>query len=144
MKVIVKIISLCAFLALSMSVPLTAQSLTEFLFGQRVSKTVADPGLDVSSEAYLDSVIANTPLKQKIGQLFFIPAEGRFINRDSRSFKKLEELVEDYHVGGIIFMRGDIYGQAVLTNKLQRMAKFPLWISQDILTGVKGSGPSHF
>ncbi|WP_103664423.1 glycoside hydrolase family 3 N-terminal domain-containing protein [Gracilimonas amylolytica] len=146
MKVIVKIISLCAFLALSMSFPLTAQSLTEFLFGQRVSKTVADPGLDVSSEAYLDSVIANTPLKQKIGQLFFIPAEGRFTNRDSRSFKQLEELVEDYHVGGIIFMRGDIYGQAVLTNKLQRMAKFPLWISQDMEFGaaMRISGTTRF
>ncbi|MFP8488824.1 glycoside hydrolase family 3 N-terminal domain-containing protein [Gracilimonas sp. Q87] len=146
MKGLLKIISICTFFALSISMPLTAQSLTEFLFGQRVNKSYTDPALDVTSEAYLDSVITNTTLKEKIGQLFFVPAEGRFTNRDSRNFRLLEELVEDYNVGGIIFMRGDIYGQAVLTNKLQRMAKFPLWISQDMEFGaaMRISGTTRF
>ncbi|MCH2449776.1 MAG: serine hydrolase [Gracilimonas sp.] len=123
-----------------------AQSLTEFLFGQRVNKNVSEKLLDKTSEEYLDSLVNNTPLKEKIGQLFFVPAEGRFINRDSRSFKELKEMVEKHHIGGIIFMRGDIYGQAVMTNKLQKMAKFPLWISQDMEFGaaMRISGTTRF
>ena len=123
-----------------------AQSLTEFLFGQRVNKNVSEKLLDKTSEEYLDSLVTNTPLKEKIGQLFFVPAEGRFINRDSRSFKELKEMVEKHHIGGIIFMRGDIYGQAVMTNKLQQMAKFPLWISQDMEFGaaMRISGTTRF
>ena len=93
-----------------------AQSLSEFLFGQRVNKNVFEKRLDIQSQEYLDSLVTNTPLKEKIGQLFFVPAEGRFTNRDSRSYTELKEMVEKHHIGGIIFMRGDIYGQAVMTN----------------------------
>lgn len=123
-----------------------AQSLTEFLFGQRVNKNVSGKLLDKASEEYLDSLVTNTPLKEKIGQLFFVPAEGRFTNRDSRSFTELEEMVKRHHIGGIIFMRGDIYGQAVMTNKLQKMTKFPLWISQDMEFGaaMRISGTTRF
>lgn len=123
-----------------------AQSLTEFLFGQRVNKNVSEKLLDKASEEFLDSLVTNTPLKEKIGQLFFVPAEGRFTNRDSRSFTELEEMVKRHHIGGIIFMRGDIYGQAVMTNKLQQMAKFPLWISQDMEFGaaMRISGTTRF
>ncbi|HET8866501.1 MAG TPA: glycoside hydrolase family 3 N-terminal domain-containing protein [Gracilimonas sp.] len=128
------------------NIPVQAQSISEFLFGQRVNKNYAELKLDKKSEKYLDSLVINTPLEEKIGQLFFVPAEGQFTNRDSRSFKQLEKLVEESHIGGIIFMRGDIYGQAVMTNKLQRMAKFPLWISQDMEFGaaMRVSGTTRF
>jgi beta-glucosidase-like glycosyl hydrolase/CubicO group peptidase (beta-lactamase class C family) len=124
---------------------LSAQSLSEFLFGQTV-KNFPQERLDKASEKYLDSLITHTPLEEKIGQLFFIPAQGNFTNRDDRSFRMLEEMVQKKHVGGIIFMRGDIYGQAVMTNKLQRMAKFPLWISQDMEFGaaMRISGTTRF
>ncbi len=112
-----------------------AQTFSEFLFGQRVQST-AKTGINKQSTAYLDSLIEHTPLRKKIGQLFFVPARGSFTQHDSRDFLKLEELVENYHVGGLIYMRGDIYGQAVLTNKLQQMAEIPLWVSQDMEFGA--------
>ncbi len=122
-----------------------AQSLSEFLFGQTIQNFPAKT-IDKTSEEYLDSLIVHTPLKEKIGQLFFIPAEGEFTNREDLSFKLLEEMVQKHHVGGIIFMHGDIYGQAIMTNKLQRMAKFPLWISQDMEFGaaMRVSGATRF
>ncbi|MEQ8524461.1 glycoside hydrolase family 3 N-terminal domain-containing protein [Gracilimonas sp.] len=135
---------LIGFLLLNTTVT-SAQSLSEFLFGQTV-KNFPEKKLDKSSKEYLDSLIVNTSLEEKIGQLFFIPAEGEFTNRDDRSFKQLEEMVQKHHVGGIIFMHGDIYGQAIMTNKLQRMAKFPLWISQDMEYGaaMRVSGTTRF
>ncbi|SMO96936.1 glycoside hydrolase family 3 N-terminal domain-containing protein [Gracilimonas mengyeensis] len=127
------------------SYPATAQGISEFLFGQTL-KSNQSQLLDPNSEVYLDSLVANTSLEQKVGQLFFIPAYGDFTSKKSRTFKELENMVQDYHVGGIIFMQGDIYGQAVLTNKLQRMAKFPLWISQDMEFGaaMRVSGTTRF
>ncbi|HBQ58075.1 MAG TPA: hypothetical protein DD671_00170, partial [Balneolaceae bacterium] len=128
-------ISFLIVLFLLGSTNIQAQKLSEFLFGQTL-KNPPKTALDKASEAYLDSLIQNTPLEEKIGQLFFVPAQGQFTNRDSRTFKELEKMITDYHVGGIIFMRGDIYGQAIMTNKLQRMSKFPLWISQDMEFGA--------
>lgn len=125
--------------------PLQSQSLSERIFGKS-EKAQKTPILDKKSPEFIDSLIAHTPIEEKIGQLFFVPAKGIFTNRDSRTFKELENLVQKQHVGGIIFMQGDIYGQAIMTNKLQELAKFPLWISQDMEFGaaMRVSGTTRF
>ncbi|MFN1834138.1 glycoside hydrolase family 3 N-terminal domain-containing protein [Balneola sp. MJW-20] len=98
------------------------------------------------AESYLDSVVTNTSLREKIGQLFIVPAYGEFTSQYDRRYKQLEELIRKYHIGGIIFMRGDIYGQAVLTNKLQQLSETPLWITQDMEFGaaMRVSGTTRF
>lgn len=102
----------------------------------------SQPGPDVSSlfsrntVVNIDSVIGNMTLREKIGQLFVIPANGRFVSEDDRRFKDLVHMVEEMHVGGIIFMQGDVFGQGVLTNKLQQRSRIPLWITQDTEYGV--------
>ena len=65
-----------------------AQGLSEFLFGQTVKKN-QKATLDKRSPAYLDSLVAHTPLEETVGQLFFIPAEGAFTPKDRRKFKQL-------------------------------------------------------
>lgn len=132
------------FLLISQS-PLYSQSIGERLFGKsKKAKTALQA--DEKSGAFIDSLVANTPIEEKIGQLFFIPAKGQFTNRDSRNFHELQVLVQKHQIGGIIFMQGDIYGQAVMTNKLQELAKFPLWISQDMEFGaaMRVSGTTRF
>ena len=89
-----------------------------------------------NSAINVDSIIGTMTLREKIGQLFVIPANGRFINEEDNRFKDLVHMVEEMHVGGIIFMQGDIFGQAILTNKLQRISNIPLWITQDTEYGV--------
>ena len=71
--------------------------------------------------AFIDSLIKHSTLEQKIGQLFFVPVKGEFLSQDDHSYKEISDLIIKDHIGGIIFMRGDIYGQAVLTNKLQNL-----------------------
>jgi beta-glucosidase-like glycosyl hydrolase/CubicO group peptidase (beta-lactamase class C family) len=85
-----------------------------------------------ANEAFIDSLIQNSTLEEKIGQLFFVPITGRFLSRDDHRFKEISDLIIDDHIGGLIFMRGDIYGQAILTNKLQELTDIPLWITQDM------------
>jgi beta-glucosidase-like glycosyl hydrolase/CubicO group peptidase (beta-lactamase class C family) len=145
LKHFVKFLLFLIVFLLGSSISAQGQGLIDFLFGQS-KENPSSTHLDKSSEAYLDSLIKHTPLEQKIGQLLFVPAEGRFTNRDSRTFRELENMIKEHHVGGIIFMRGDIYGQALMTNKLQQMAKFPLWITQDMEFGaaMRVSGTTRF
>lgn len=91
---------------------------------------------DNPDDAFLDSLVANSSLEEKIGQLFFVPVNGRFLSEDDHRYKEISDLITHDHVGGLIFLRGDIYGQAVLTNKLQRLTKIPLWITQDMENGA--------
>lgn len=84
----------------------------------------------------IDSLIQNTSLKEKIGQLFFVPIHGRFMPREDHSYKEIEDLIVRDKIGGLIFMQGDVYGQAVLTNKLQALSEIPLWITQDMEYGA--------
>ncbi len=98
------------------------------------------------NEAFIDSLIENATLEEKIGQLFFVPVNGRFLSRDDHRFKEISDLITEDHIGGLIFMRGDIYGQAVLTNKLQQLSDIPLWITQDMEYGaaMRISGSTRF
>ncbi|MCG2590574.1 serine hydrolase [Rhodohalobacter sp. WB101] len=65
-----------------------------------------------------------------------VRAYGEFSNDRDLDYLRLKELITDYHVGGIIFFQGDVYGQAVRNNELQKIAKYPLWIAQDMEFGA--------
>ena len=93
-----------------------------------------------------DSILTNMTLDEKIGQLFVVPAYGTFSNDRERTIQRLERLIRDYHIGGLIFFRGDVYGQAVLNNRLQRISNLPLWITQDMEFGaaMRVSGTTRF
>ncbi|WP_138429222.1 glycoside hydrolase family 3 N-terminal domain-containing protein [Fodinibius saliphilus] len=84
----------------------------------------------------VDSLLQTLSLEEKIGQLFFVRAYGYFKNDDDASYKRLIRQIRDHHIGGVIFFNGDIYGQTILTNKLQRRSKIPLWITQDMEYGA--------
>ncbi len=81
-------------------------------------------------------LLENMSLEEKIGQLFFISAEGEFYSEDDARYRDLLSRIREYGVGGVIFFRGDIYGQAILTNRLQSVSEIPLWITQDMEYGA--------
>jgi beta-N-acetylhexosaminidase len=88
------------------------------------------------SDADVDAILSEMTLAEKVGQLFSVPAYGSFTNDRDPQLLRLERLIREYHIGGVIFFRGDVYGQAMLTNRLQQAAKIPLWVSQDMEFGA--------
>lgn len=84
----------------------------------------------------VDRLLAEMSLEEKIGQLFFVSAEGEFRSSDDPAYRRLLSHIRQYGVGGIIFFRGSVYGQAMLTNRLQSASKIPLWITQDMEYGA--------
>lgn len=94
----------------------------------------------------VDSLLASMTLDEKIGQLFVVPAYGTFSSESDLSLLRLKRVVEEFHVGGLIFFRGDIYNQVLLTNRLQQVARYPLWITQDMEFGaaMRVNGTTRF
>lgn len=96
-----------------------------------------DPQMDSTNTVVdVDSLMRKMTLDEKIGQLFMVRAYGRFTNDRDLDYLRLKELITDYHVGGVIFFQGDVYGQAVMNNQLQALAEYPLWIAQDMEFGA--------
>ena len=78
--------------------------------------------------AWVDSVMSRLSLQEKVGQLLVprVPAVA-----DKATRKRLKEWVRKYKIGGLLFGKGTIGGQAALTNQAQKDAKVPLLMTVD-------------
>ena len=81
---------------------------------------------------WADSLLLTMTLEEKIGQLFMIPA---YSNSDNAHEKSIENLIKNYHVGGILFFQGSPHKQISLTNNSQT-SKIPLLIAMDAECGL--------
>ena len=81
-----------------------------------------------TNEAWADSILATLSLEEKIGQLFVVPA---YSNKDEAHKENIFSIIEQYHIGGIIFFQGSPGKQIGLTNYFQSVSKIPLMIAID-------------
>jgi beta-N-acetylhexosaminidase len=86
-----------------------------------------------------DSVLKTMTIDEKIGQLFMIAA---YSNKGDGHTEEIEEAINKYHVGGLIFFQGTLNKQVYLTNYYQTISKHPLFIGQDAEWGVNMRIPS--
>ncbi len=101
----------------------TAQQLDPLL-----SKT--DPE---AQQQWVDSIYGNMTLQEKVGQLFMGVI---FSEEPPATHKKIEELIKNYHLGGLIFSKGGPFRQARLNNRLQDASKLPMLIAMDAEWGL--------
>ncbi|MDP4117508.1 MAG: glycoside hydrolase family 3 N-terminal domain-containing protein, partial [Bacteroidota bacterium] len=85
---------------------------------------------------WIENTLAHLTLKEKAAQLVIPWALGNFTNNNSSEFKRLEKLVREYKVGGLVFFKGDIVNEAILINKLQALSETPLLITSDFERGL--------
>ncbi|REL38170.1 hypothetical protein DYD21_06055 [Rhodohalobacter sp. SW132] len=109
---------------------------TPVLLEPSESPLEAPEKIEYDTDLNVDSLLASMSLREKIAQLFVVPAYGSFTYENEARYLRLKRLVRDQKIGGIIFMQGDVYGQAVMTNQLQQLAEIPLWITQDMEFGA--------
>ena len=81
-----------------------------------------------AQEIWVDSILNNMTIDEKIGQLFMMQA---YSNLDQKHEDFITEMITKYHVGNLIFMQGTPQKQAVLNNKYQALSKVPLMIGFD-------------
>ncbi len=79
-------------------------------------------------EAWVDSVYNQMSLEQRVGQLFIFTIAPQMNKQNQAQLKKV---VQDYHVGGLLFSGGEVANQVKLTNMAQEWAETPLMITFD-------------
>jgi beta-glucosidase-like glycosyl hydrolase/CubicO group peptidase (beta-lactamase class C family) len=87
-----------------------------------------DKNDDLTPKKWADSILNKLTVDQKIGQLFMIAA---YSNKDEKHVLFIEDLIQKYELGGLIFMQGTPIKQAELTNRYQQKSKIPLLIGFD-------------
>ncbi len=89
---------------------------------------IAPPFINDINKKWADSVVKSMTLDEKIGQLFMVAA---YSNRDKTHQDELDALIENNHIGGLIFFQGSPFKQAEMTNHFQAKSKIPLMIGID-------------
>ena len=92
---------------------------------------------------WVDSVFQTMNDDEKIGQLFMIVANP---TSDAKNLQTLEDNIKNGKIGGILFHTGDPVTQADVTNRLQQIARVPLFIALDGEWGLsmRLSGTTRF
>ncbi len=84
-------------------------------------------------KSWVDSVYNAMTLKEKVGQLFIVDV---LSSKPKKDTDKIKRLIEEYHIGGVIFSKGGPNRQAKLTNEYQALSKIPLLIGMDAEWGL--------
>jgi len=82
---------------------------------------------------WADSVLTSLSEEERIAQLFMVAA---YSNKDESYKQEITDLVEQYKIGGVMFLQGGPVRQAKLTNHLQAHSEVPLMIAIDAEWGV--------
>ncbi len=90
-----------------------------------------NPLLSIDSivqQKWVDSILVNMTLDEKIGQLFMVQA---YSNKGEKEEQEISNYIEKYKIGGLIFMQGSPKKQVELYTKYQKKSKIPLLVGFD-------------
>ncbi|MEX6626100.1 glycoside hydrolase family 3 N-terminal domain-containing protein [Tenacibaculum salmonis] len=110
-------------LAIAFLQTLEAQQITEV---QQTDPLLAKDAKN--QELWVSGILDNMSIDEKIGQLFMIQA---YSNKDKKHENFINNMINKYHVGNLIFMQGTPQKQVALNNKYQAISKVPLMIGFD-------------
>jgi len=96
-----------------------------------------------AEQRWVDSVFNSLTPDQRLGQFFMVAA---YSNREKAHADRIERLVRNQGIGGVMFLQGGPRRQALMTNRLQAAARVPLLIATDAEWGLdmRLDSTSHF
>jgi beta-glucosidase-like glycosyl hydrolase/CubicO group peptidase (beta-lactamase class C family) len=92
------------------------------------------PEFTTLESSWIDSIINSLTLEQKIAQLIMYPV---YSNKGENELVKIEKLIQNYEIGGVIYMQGGPVRQVNAHNRLMAKSKIPLLTSIDGEWGVR-------
>lgn len=96
-------------------------------FGQNIDKND-----ERKMQVWIDSVYNSFSTQEKVGQLIFARA-----NQANQPYlPEVEGYIKQYNIGGVVFFGGEPVAQVLQTNKWNKLAKTPLFISIDAEWGL--------
>ena len=115
--------ALLACTAMAMSACVTATPRNDFVRSAR-------------QQAWADSVLASLSLRDKAAQMVWPWVLGDYTAADDPTYRRVERLVREQHVGGIIISVGSPTEIASKLNALQQASPLPLLVGADLETGA--------
>lgn len=92
------------------------------------SKPFSDWGRDRACKHWVDSVYESLTLEERIAQCFVLAA---YTQGKDENTAYLMRMAQENKCGGVIFFKGNPTAQAAWTNKLNEVAKIPLFVAID-------------
>ena len=88
---------------------------------------------NTSSNKWVDSIYSSMNIDQKIGQLYSVWTASRY---GQAEINEIKNIIDKYHIGGLIFSLGSINDQIISHNIFQEQSNTPLLISMDAEWGL--------
>src|ERR1700678_3241061 len=129
-----------AWIAFVLCIPLST-SISSAATHAKVAKKTSDQAANPAVRQWTRSM----SLRDKAAQLIIVPIYGESANTRSAEFRKYQHLIRDLHVGGVIVtghsLNGGVrnaepYAMAALLNRLQKLARTPLFVAADFERGA--------
>ena len=106
---------------------------TNFTAQETITPDPLITGDSIAQKKWVDSVYSGFSLEEKLGQLFMVDV---FSNGSEAGIKKVKNLIEENHIGGVIFSKGGPGREAKITNEFQDLSKTPLLVGMDAEWGL--------
>ena len=87
----------------------------------------------IHQEIWVDSVYSSMNIDQKVGQLYSVWTASRY---GQAEINEIKNIIDKYHIGGLIFSLGSINDQIISHNIFQKQSNIPLLISMDAEWGL--------
>ncbi|MXX67766.1 MAG: serine hydrolase, partial [Gemmatimonadales bacterium] len=95
-----------------------------------------EPALSADARAWVEETLAGLSLRERVAQLVMVWMSGGYAPRDDEEFTRIESLVRDDAIGGIVISLGTPLGYAARLNRLQASADVPLLVGADFESGA--------
>ncbi|MYC89648.1 MAG: serine hydrolase [Gemmatimonadales bacterium] len=92
--------------------------------------------LSAEARAWVEETLAGLSLRERVAQLVMVWMSGGYAPRDDEEFTRIESLVRDDAIGGIVISLGTPLGYAARLNRLQASADVPLLVAADFESGA--------
>ena len=120
-RIAIVLIFIAAFSCIGMKIAISEVEKTDFV-------PTNEPWFWNMDISWVDSTLQKMTLDEKIAQLIMIPV---YSNKSASYNSEVVKLVEEYQLGGVIFMQGGPGRQINLVNRLQKVSKIPLLVGMD-------------
>jgi beta-N-acetylhexosaminidase len=111
--------------------------LTGFLFEGSNYSVPEITEISSDTASLIEQKLSTLSLREKIAQMIVSHSKGYSLDKSSEEYKRIQNLVQNEKVGGLIFFAGNSYQEAELINDFQSQSTIPLLISADFERGTR-------
>lgn len=87
-------------------------------------------------DRWVEETLRKMTLSEKVGQMIVASIEGQYRGDSGVEYQLLSRLAAQGKIGGVMFLKGDVFGAGTLANHFQSVSRVPLLISADMERGL--------